>query len=55
VDGSARVTKDCDLRVIRGGGWFFEPRIVRSANRDGDSPVIRNNNLGFRVARTLTP
>lgn len=55
VDGSAWVTKDCELRVIRGGGWDSGPRRVRSANRDRVSPVDRYDGLGFRVARTLTP
>ena len=37
-------------RVIRGGGWNFSPRNVRSANRVRYSPVRRFNRLGFRLA-----
>ena len=33
ADGSAVVTKDCDARVVRGGGWSNSPQLVRSANR----------------------
>lgn len=55
VDGSAWVTKDCELRVDRGGGWGDGPQVVRSADRSRDSPEGRDDGLGFRVARTLTP
>ena len=55
VDGSAWVTKDCEYRVDRGGGWLSIPQFVRSASRLRDSPGIRINRLGFRVARALTP
>ena len=37
-------------RVNRGGSWNNNARNCRSANRDRNSPGIRNNNLGFRVA-----
>ena len=37
-------------RVLRGGCWYNFARNCRSADRDGNSPGIRGNNLGFRVA-----
>jgi formylglycine-generating enzyme required for sulfatase activity len=37
-------------RVNRGGGWYYGPGDVRSANRCRDSPDARNGNLGFRLA-----
>ncbi len=37
-------------RVIRGGGWYFNPRNVRSAFRSGYTPGYRSNGLGFRLA-----
>jgi formylglycine-generating enzyme required for sulfatase activity len=40
--------------VLRGGSWFNSPGLCRSAYRVGDDPVIRNNRIGFRVARTLS-
>ena len=40
-------------RVIRGGSWGNDPRVLRSAIRDRYEPDDRNNVLGFRVARTL--
>ena len=54
ADGSAWLSENCGERVFRGGGWIYAPRFVRSAGRfTGTAPVLRNNNLGFRVARTL--
>jgi len=37
-------------RVIRGGGWYFDPRHCRSADRYRRTPVIRRIDLGFRLA-----
>ncbi len=39
------------IRVIRGGSWYRDPRLVRSADRLGFRPDYRSSNLGFRVAR----
>lgn len=38
-------------RVIRGGAWNSNARNVRAANRNANDPSIRNDNLGFRLAR----
>ena len=38
-------------RVIRGGGWDDGGSNCQAAFRDGDAPTIRNNDLGFRLAR----
>jgi formylglycine-generating enzyme required for sulfatase activity len=47
-------------RVYRGGSWSSNPRNVRTANRDMDSPNFRKYNLGFRLClpdadRSLQP
>ena len=42
-------------RVLRGGSWLSYPRYLRSANRGWYDTGNRDNSLGFRVARTLTP
>ena len=55
TDGSAWESGDCSRRVLRGGSWVSGPRFLRSAFRIRDSTGIRNNFIGFRVARTLTP
>jgi formylglycine-generating enzyme required for sulfatase activity len=44
-----------DRRVLRGGGWSDIPQNSRSAVRFRDAPGIRDNDSGFRLARTLTP
>ena len=53
VDGRAREEGDCRHRVIRGGSWHGKPGHVRSANRFWYATSFRNNNLGFRIARTI--
>ncbi len=37
-------------RVLRGGGWFNDAAVCRSAIRAGGAPGGRGNNLGFRPA-----
>jgi formylglycine-generating enzyme required for sulfatase activity len=54
TDGSARTGEDCIRRVLRGGSWLNSPRVMRSAYRLGNFPVIRGNIAGFRVGRTLS-
>jgi len=44
---------DCARRVVRGGGWFNDPRWLRSAYRYGSFPDGAFVYLGFRLARTL--
>ena len=39
-------------RVVRGGSWIFTARGCRSAIRNWFSPRDRNDDLGFRVARS---
>ncbi len=55
ADGSARTAGVCGLRVLRGGSWYFLPRYLRSAFRAWSGRGERGGNVGFRVARTLTP
>jgi len=43
------------LRVVRGGSWGGRPRLVRSAFRDRDDSANRDDNVGFRLARTVKP
>jgi formylglycine-generating enzyme required for sulfatase activity len=52
---SAAPTDGCARHVIRGGSWGNHPQYIRWGNRAGFSTVGRNDYLGFRVARTLTP
>ena len=44
----------CELRVLRGGSWDHNPRLIRSAYRFWSGTGDRySDNDGFRVARTL--
>ena len=38
-----------DYRVIRGGGWYDDPVLVRVSNRYGHLPTYRFSDLGFRL------
>jgi formylglycine-generating enzyme required for sulfatase activity len=40
------------LRVVRGGGWFYDAWGVRSAIRSGSVPAGSGQDLGFRLVRT---
>ena len=53
-NGGARTGNNSCYRVYRGGSWNFDPRVLRSANRIRNTPDIRINLLGFRLARTLS-
>ena len=42
--------RDSGFRVLRGGGWFINARLVRVSYRDGDTPGFRYNGDGLRLA-----
>jgi len=48
----AQDVKSKDSRVLRGGSFVVQSRVVRSAFRYWDGPTYRNNLVGFRPART---
>ncbi|MFQ5639306.1 MAG: SUMF1/EgtB/PvdO family nonheme iron enzyme [bacterium] len=37
---------------MRGGAWNNQPQNVSCANRNNNQPDNRNNNIGFRCAKT---
>ena len=53
ADGRVWRRGNCSLRILRGGSWFSEPSSIRSANRLLNRAVLRNANVGFRVARAV--
>jgi formylglycine-generating enzyme required for sulfatase activity len=53
-DGSPREGLPGEARVVRGGSWDLLPRLLRSASRDALPPNTRRDNLGFRLAVTLS-
>ena len=54
-DGSAWERGDCSKRVYRGGSWGHGPWKLRSAKRDWSTSRLQISNIGFRIARSLTP
>jgi formylglycine-generating enzyme required for sulfatase activity len=52
--GSWKTGGDQSAHVIRGGSWNYGPRFLRSAFRVDSLTGDRKNNIGFRIARTLT-
>jgi len=54
ANGGAWTTGDCGRRVLRGGSWGFIPRDLRSASRGRNAADYRDDNIGFRLARTLS-
>ena len=56
ANGGARLSGDCNWRVLRGGSWLNGPESLRSAARFRTSPEERAYYInGFRVALTLAP
>jgi formylglycine-generating enzyme required for sulfatase activity len=53
TDGAAVTSRDCGLRVLRGGSWNYYPQLLRCAYRYATAGGIRVENAGFRVARSL--
>ena len=50
-DGSAWISGDSSLRVLRGGSWNYSPQSLRSANRDYNTRAYRSSSFGFRPAQ----
>ncbi len=55
ADGSAWTQEDCSLRVLRGGSWSINPKMLRAAFRTGYFRTFRDAYTGFRVARPASP
>lgn len=50
TNGSAWLSgDDAILRLLRGGAWYGNGSLCRSANRNANPPGVRCNNIGFRV------
>ena len=53
TDGSAMLTGDCDIRMMRGGSYSSEVRNIRSASRFFEASDAQSKRIGFRVVREL--
>ena len=52
-DGSAWMSGECGMRVVRGGSWLDFPGVLRSAYRGWFSRSYRVFYIGFRLAQDL--
>jgi formylglycine-generating enzyme len=55
ADGSAWLSGNCGLRVVRGGAWSTSAWQLRAAGRDADRTTYRASDVGFRVVRAAAP
>ncbi|TVQ36989.1 MAG: formylglycine-generating enzyme family protein [Wenzhouxiangella sp.] len=55
IDGSAWLTGNCELHVLRGGAWYTVGSDARSAYRDRAPRSSASNFIGFRIARSMSP
>jgi formylglycine-generating enzyme required for sulfatase activity len=53
TDSDPKGTQAGLLRIKRGGSWAAYPLYCKASYRGENNPYDRNNNLGFRVARTI--
>jgi len=52
-DTAAWLTGNCQLRVIRGGSWYYYSRMSRAANRQKNPAGVKSYWLSFRLVREL--
>ncbi|MDE0054052.1 MAG: SUMF1/EgtB/PvdO family nonheme iron enzyme [Gammaproteobacteria bacterium] len=52
-DGSARITADCEQRILRSGSWRVDPSLVRAAQRGWGDESLRLDDVGIRVVVEL--
>ena len=52
-DGAPRLDGNCDIRVIRGGSWYYYSRQSRSSSRAKNPAAVKSYWLSFRVVREL--
>lgn len=53
VNGAARMDGNCKEPVIRGGSWYYFPKLSRSAYRYKNGINVFSYNISFRVLREM--
>lgn len=54
LDTSESLVSMRPQRVLRGGAWDYLPRLLRVSWRDYLGETVRRDNVGFRIARSIT-
>jgi formylglycine-generating enzyme required for sulfatase activity len=52
-DAAPRVTPECASHTVRGGAWYYLPKVSRSAARARNDARIFSYFIGFRVVREI--
>jgi len=55
LESASRSAEVCSGRIVRGGDWFSTEASLRPAVRARADADAHNDDIGFRVARTLAP
>ena len=53
LDAKPKITKNCQSRVIKGGAWYYLPKVSRSASRARNDTRVFSYFIGFRVFREI--
>ena len=52
-DGAPVIIKNCNSRVIKGGAWYYLPKVARSASRARNDDRVFSYVVGVRIAREI--
>jgi len=52
-DGTPVIIKNCNNRVIKGGAWYYLPKVARSASRARNDDRVFSYVVGVRIARDI--
>jgi formylglycine-generating enzyme required for sulfatase activity len=53
TDGSPIITKGCLSKVVKGGAWYYLPKVSRSASRARNDKRVFSYFIGFRAFREI--
>ncbi|CAK0768858.1 formylglycine-generating enzyme [Azospirillaceae bacterium] len=54
TDSKPYIEASCEQQSIRSGSWNYEPFAIRSSARFKNTPTFRIDDIGFRVARSIS-
>jgi len=53
TDGSPTITEGCLSKVVKGGAWYYLPKVSRSASRARNDKRVFSYVIGFRAFREI--